>query len=378
MMAPTEILAEQHYNTIMRFLKGSRVRAALLKGGQRRAERAQIINEIAAGQIDIVVGTHAIIQKKVEFARLGIVVVDEQHKFGVLQRGELKEKGANPDFLVMTATPIPRTLAMTAFGDLDVSLIKHMPPGRRPPATSLVSDDRLLKAYDFIRREIAAGRQAYFVYPLIEESEKEGMANLKAATETHEHLSREVFPDLKVALLHGEMSGRQKEEVMRDFRAGRTNVLVATVVIEVGIDVPNATVMVIENAERFGLSQLHQLRGRIGRGGEKSYCILVGEKKSEIAAKRLDIMTRTTDGFRIAEEDLRIRGPGELFGTRQHGLPDLVHADLVEDWALMSRAREDAFALVEGRAPAGEAHFIRLLKIMRKRFASKISLAEIA
>ncbi len=385
-MAPTEILAGQHYNTVMRYLKGSRVRTALLVGRQKKSQRAETIGDIAAGNVDIVIGTHALIQKDVGFAKLGIIVVDEQHKFGVLQRGELRRKGLNPDVLIMTATPIPRTMAMTVFGDLDVSIIDSMPPGRIPPKTYRVPRRKLNDSYAFIRKEITAGRQAYFVYPLIEESKSEGMERLKAATQTYEHLSREIFPDLNVALLHGGMKGRQKEEIMRGFRDGKTHILVATVVIEVGIDVPEATIMVIENAERFGLSQLHQLRGRIGRGGEQSYCLLFGDSKGEVARRRLDIMCRTSDGFRIAEEDLRLRGPGELFGTRQHGLPELRHADLIEDYALLNRARADAFDVVNrrefevgrGRMRISETQFRALLEMMRTRFADRIELGGIA
>ncbi|MFH1551140.1 MAG: ATP-dependent DNA helicase RecG [Planctomycetota bacterium] len=385
-MAPTEILAGQHYNTVMRYLKGSRVRTALLVGRQKKSQRAETIGDIAAGNVDVIIGTHALIQKDVGFAKLGIIVVDEQHKFGVLQRGELRRKGLNPDVLIMTATPIPRTMAMTVFGDLDVSIIDSMPPGRIPPKTYRVPRRKLNDSYAFIRKEITAGRQAYFVYPLIEESKSEGMERLKAATQTYEHLSREIFPDLNVALLHGGMKGRQKEEIMRDFRDGETHILVATVVIEVGIDVPEATIMVIENAERFGLSQLHQLRGRIGRGGEQSYCLLFGDSKGEVARRRLDIMCRTSDGFRIAEEDLRLRGPGELFGTRQHGLPELRHADLIEDYALLNRARADAFDVVNrrefevgrGRMRISETQFRALLEMMRTRFADRIELGGIA
>lgn len=385
-MAPTEILAGQHYNTVMRYLDGSRVRTALLVGRQKKSQRAETIGDIAAGNVDIVIGTHALIQKDVGFAKPGIIVVDEQHKFGVLQRGELRRKGLNPDVLIMTATPIPRTMAMTVFGDLDVSIIDSMPPGRIPPKTYRVPKRKLNDSYAFIRKEITAGRQAYFVYPLIEESKSEGMERLKAATQTYEHLSREIFPDLNVALLHGGMKGRRKEEIMRGFRDGKTHILVATVVIEVGIDVPDATIMVIENAERFGLSQLHQLRGRIGRGGEQSYCLLFGDSKGEIARRRLDIMCRTSDGFRIAEEDLRLRGPGELFGTRQHGLPELRHADLIEDYALLNHARADAFDIVNrrefeagrGKTRISEAQFRTLLEMMRTRFADRIELGGIA
>ena len=381
-MAPTEILAEQHQRTISEFLRGSRVRVALLKGRQKALERQQALDDLAAGKTDIVVGTHALIQKDIAFAKLGIIVVDEQHKFGVLQRGALKRKGLNPDVLVMTATPIPRTLAMTVFGDLDVSVIEGLPPGRVPVETRLVPPKNIGKAYEFIREELKAGRQAYFVYPLIEESQKEGMAGLKAATQTRDELAEKVFPEFRVALLHGGMRPDEKDRIMAEFRDGAINVLVATVVIEVGIDVPNATVMVVENAERFGLSQLHQLRGRIGRGSAKSYCLLLGDAGTEAARERLEALAATSDGFRIAEEDLRLRGPGELLGTRQHGLPDLVHADLAQDFELLCRARDDAFGMVErrelqaGRAKIklDEAAYENLIGEMRRRIKKRIEL----
>ena len=382
LMAPTEILAQQHYLTISRFLKNSRVRIMPLIGGATKKERANRLAAIAAGEADIVIGTHAIIQKDVNFARLGIIVVDEQHKFGVMQRGSLIKKGLNPDVLIMTATPIPRTLAMSVFGDLDVSIIDEMPPGRKRAKTWWAPREKMAAAYDFIRAEIRKGRQAYFVYPLVEESQDEQTAHLKAATEMAETLRKKVFPEFKVGLLHGRMSGDEKDAVMRAFRDGRTHILVSTIVIEVGIDVPNATIMVIEHAERFGLSQLHQLRGRIGRGAEESYCILFGNPRTPEGEERLKIISRTTDGFKIAEEDLRLRGPGQFFGTRQHGLPELKVANLVDDYALLRTARADAFAIAERRplsisgksVQVAQEYYGRMLAEIRSRFAEFVEL----
>jgi len=382
LMAPTEILAQQHYQTISRYLRNSRVRILPLIGGATRKERAVNLAAIAAGQADIVIGTHAIIEKDVKFARLGIIVVDEQHKFGVMQRGSLIKKSLNPDVLIMTATPIPRTLAITVFGDLDVSIIDAMPPGRKKVKTWWVPREKMHAAYDFIRAEIRKGRQAYFVYPLVEESKDETATRLKAATEMAKMLGEKAFPEFKVGLLHGRMSGEEKDAVMRAFRDGRMRILVSTVVIEVGIDVPNATVMVIEHAERFGLSQLHQLRGRIGRGAEESHCLLFGNPRTPEGEERLKIIARTSDGFKIAEEDLRLRGPGEFFGTRQHGLPELKVANLVGDYALLRLARQDAFAIAQRRAlniggrilPVDAASYSLMLDAVRKRFADMVEL----
>ncbi len=343
LMAPTGILAEQHYRTLSKLLRKARVRFGLLTGGTPPAERKELLAGAASGSIDILIGTHSLIEESVAFAKLGLVVMDEQHKFGVLQRAQLRRKGSNPHCLVMTATPIPRTLTLTVFGDLDVSEIEKAPPGRQPIVTRWVPPKKRDEAFEFIRKQLAAGRQAYFVYPLIEATESS--ADVKSAVETAEEV-RKVFGDFGVELVTGAMDSRVKDAAMKAFRAGRARILVATVVIEVGIDIPNASIMVIENAERFGLSQLHQLRGRIGRGRHKSYCLLFGEPKSDDASKRLKVMTETSDGFRIAEEDLKLRGPGEFFGTRQHGLPELRFADIVEDWALLRSAREDAFELV--------------------------------
>lgn len=341
LMAPTEILAEQHYRTLERYLAHARVKVALFVGGSPR--RKENLEALAKGEIDIAVGTQALISRDVHFKKLGLVVVDEQHKFGVLQRAGLRLKGHRPDVLVMTATPIPRSLSLTLFGDLDVSIIDEMPPGRPPVKTLWVSRERLQEAYEFLRCRLREGRQVFVVYPIIEESERLDLRSAKEGAK----LFQKYFPEFRVEPLHGRLSSAEKERIMRDFRERRIHILVSTVVIEVGIDVPNATIMVIEHAERFGLAQLHQLRGRIGRGAEQSNCLLFAEPASLEAKKRLEVFTRTNDGFIIAEEDLKLRGPGELFGTRQHGLPDLKVADLVRDLPLLVQAREDAFRLVE-------------------------------
>jgi len=343
-MAPTEILAEQHHRTLSKLLRKARVNFALLTGGTPAAQKARIKKETAAGEIDILIGTHSLIQETVDFRRLGLVVMDEQHKFGVLQRAELKRKGANPHSLVMTATPIPRTLTLTVFGDLDVSIIENGPPGRKEVTTRWVPPEKREEALEFIRKRLAEGRQAFFVYPLIEGSEK---SDVKSAVETARELEN-VYGEFGVELVTGAMDSKSKEAAMRAFRSRKAHVLVATVVIEVGIDIPNASIMVVENAERFGLSQLHQLRGRIGRGAHRSWCLLFGEPATDEARKRLEIMAATSDGFRIAEEDLKLRGPGEFFGTRQHGLPEFRFADIIDDWKLLVAAREDAFELVRG------------------------------
>jgi len=343
-MAPTEILAEQHYRTVMRWLDGTKYRVRLLTGRVTAAKRRDLLPAIARGEIDLVIGTHALVQEHVTFRDLALVVIDEQHRFGVLQRGTLAGKGAHPDVLVMTATPIPRTLALTECGDMDVSVIRGLPPGRQPIRTVVKPDSRRDEVYALIRDEVARGRQAYVVYPLVEESEK---VDLRAATAMAAELAR-VFPEYQVALLHGRMKSDDKDAVMRAFADGRLQVLVATSVVEVGVDVPNATLMVVEHAERFGLSQLHQLRGRIGRGAHASTCVLVYQAPwSDEARERLKAMASTADGFVIAEKDLQIRGPGDFFGTRQSGLPQLRAGDLTRDADLLERAFSEARARVE-------------------------------
>jgi ATP-dependent DNA helicase RecG len=371
LMAPTEILAEQHYLTTHRFLEQLGVKVALLVGGQRKKAREQILADITNGEAQIVIGTHALIQSGVEFQKLALAVIDEQHRFGVAQRLALRQKGQTPDVLVMTATPIPRTLSMTLYGDLDVSTIDELPKGRKPIRTALRPSTKRKEIYDFIKREVTNGAQAYIVFPLIEESEK---IDLAAATESYEHMREGIFSDVPIALLHGGMSTADKENVMEAFKAGDTRILVSTTVIEVGVDVPNATLMVIEHAERFGLTQLHQLRGRVGRGEKQSYCILIAYGAvSDDAQQRLQTMVETNDGFRIAETDLKLRGPGEFFGTRQHGLPEFRIADLLTDSSLLQNARNEAFNLLRADPELGqsahEAARQRLIKLYGEKLA---------
>lgn len=343
-MAPTELLAEQHYLNIRSHCEQLGIPVKLLTSAVKGKERAATLEAIASGSVKIVVGTHAVIQEKVAFSRLGLGIIDEQHRFGVLQRGILKKKGSNPHILVMTATPIPRTLAMTVFGDLSLSVIDELPPGRSPVATRVCFETQRSQVYRLIREEIRAGRQAYIIYPLVEESEK---SELKAAAGMAEHLAGEIFTELRVGLLHGRLKPEEKEAVMRSFKAREIDLLVATTVIEVGIDVPNATVMVVEHAERFGLSQLHQLRGRVGRGTDRSRCILLaGGRLSAEGEQRLKVMEETCDGFRIAEADLELRGPGDFLGTRQAGLPDFRVASILRDGRILEEARREAFDLV--------------------------------
>jgi ATP-dependent DNA helicase RecG len=342
LMAPTEILAEQHIRTLQALLGDLPVVRELLTGRLGAAERRRALQVLASGVPSLAVGTHALIQDRVEFGRLGLVVVDEQHRFGVRQRMALAEMGENPDVLVMSATPIPRSLALTLYGDLDISILDERPAGRRPVHTGIRSEAERERVLAFVRDQVRRGRQAYFVYPLVEESDK---VELKAATEQFRLLREVAFPDLRLGLIHGQMKGEEKDRVMRGFAEGALDILVSTTVIEVGIDVPNATVMVIEHAERFGLSQLHQLRGRVGRGAEASYCVLLAS--SPEATARLRIFTETEDGFRIAEADMRLRGQGDLFGARQHGLPAFRFADLERDVALLTTARAEARRLIE-------------------------------
>lgn len=342
LMAPTEILAQQHYNNLQQWLGPMGISVGLFLGSQGKKIREKFRTDLRNGQMNIAVGTHALIQEDVDFNNLGAIVVDEQHRFGVKQRNVLKKKSQNPQILTMTATPIPRTLALTVHGDLDLTIIDELPKGRKPIKTSLVTSHR--GVYELIQSEIDAGRQAYVVYPLIEESET---LSAKATTIEAERLQKEVFPQYKIGLLHGKLKNDEKEQVMKDFKDKKYDILVSTTVVEVGVDVPNATVMLIENAERFGLSQLHQLRGRVGRNNLQSYCILHTSTKSQETRERLNIMTQTNDGFVIAEKDLQLRGPGEFLGTRQSGLPDLIISDIVRDAKILEMARNEAIDFVK-------------------------------
>jgi ATP-dependent DNA helicase RecG len=344
LMAPTEVLAEQHYLSISSSLSDLPVNVVLLTGSQSAAERRAALEVVASGEAHIVVGTHALIQKGVEFDALSLVVVDEQHRFGVGQRMVFKEKGATPDTLVMTATPIPRTLSLTLYGDLEVSVIDELPPGRKPVQTRMVDVAEREEAYEAVRSELEAGRQAYVICPLVEESE--ALEDVRAAEELYEELAEEIFPERRVGILHGRMKAAEKREVMAEFRAGEIEVLVATVVVEVGVDVPNASAIVIEGAERFGLSQLHQLRGRVCRGLHPPYCFLVGEPKTDDSRSRLEALCEHQDGFKLSEVDLAIRGEGTLFGSRQSGMPDLKVAKLLRDIEILVEARKEAFELV--------------------------------
>ncbi|MDR4497473.1 MAG: ATP-dependent DNA helicase RecG [Candidatus Scalindua sp.] len=372
-MAPTELLAEQHYRTLNCFLVKAKVRVLLLKGGLKTKERQENLERIKNGEVDLVIGTHTLIQTDVEFKRLGLIVIDEQHKFGVMQRTRLRRKGycPKPDVLVMTATPIPRSLSLTVFGDLDVSIIDELPPGRIPVKTYWVKANKQTDVYGFIRKEIEKGSQAFVVYPLVEESEK---LDLKAATEEAKILQDKVFPGVRVGLLHGKLKSDVKEFIMSDFMNHKYDILVSTIIIEVGIDIPNATIMLIEHADRFGLAQLHQLRGRIGRSSHKSYCLLFGAPKSEGSRQRLKAMVDTNDGFKIAEEDLRIRGPGEFFGTRQHGIPEFKIADIINDHTILQLARDDAFKLINERWNLKVSKNRILLKMIMENFKDKFDL----
>jgi ATP-dependent DNA helicase RecG len=390
LMAPTEILAQQHYFSARRILEAAGYRIVLLTGSLEDDRKRETRRHIGQGNAQLVIGTHALIEQKVEFAKLGLVIVDEQHRFGVLQRFKLMKKSGDagagvspvqsqpgePDVLVMTATPIPRTLALTLYGDLDISIIDEMPPGRTPIVTRRVSDDRSAEVWDFVRKQVAAGHQTYVVYPVIEENEER---ELKAAMKMYKELSQKIFSDLRVGVLHGRMDPDLKEQVMRLFQKGELNILVSTTVIEVGVDVPNANVMVIEHAERFGLAQLHQLRGRIGRGAGKSYCVLMtGGKISEEGERRLDAMVRTNDGFQIAELDLELRGPGEFFGTRQAGLPSFRVASLICDRQLLEAAKREAAAVLDGpNAEITKEEINHALRHMRTRWQKSYGLVEV-
>ena len=370
-MAPTEILAAQHYHKTRTYLEGSKVRTAILVGGQAPAERRRVIDGLASGEIDIVVGTHALIGEQVRFSQLALVVVDEQHKFGVRQRSSIRGKGFAPHYLVMTATPIPRTLALTVFGDLDVSTIDALPPGRGKTTTRCVTPAKLREVLQYVRRKLTEGQQAYFIYPLVSPSPE---LELTAAQEAYEELASGELRGFRVGLIHGQMPPTQKEAVMRDFHAGKIQALVASVVVEVGVDVPAANVMTVMHAERFGLAQLHQLRGRIGRGAQDATCILVAEPHNPIARQRLTVLESTDDGFKIAEEDLRLRGPGEFFGTRQHGLPELKVADLVEDFELLRLGRRDAFAIVADDPGLNAPHNQQLRSQVIKAYGGRLEL----
>jgi ATP-dependent DNA helicase RecG len=410
LMAPTEILAQQHYFSARRILENAGYRIVLLTGSVEEDRKREIRRHIAQGNAQLVIGTHALIEQKVEFAKLGLVIVDEQHRFGVMQRFKLMKKSADdggrtnhveadapstslrtglvppaepslatlgePDVLVMTATPIPRTLALTLYGDLDISILDEMPPGRTPIVTRLISDDRADEVWQFVGKQVSAGHQAYVVYPAIEENEE---SELKAALKMHKELSKKIFPDQRVELLHGRLGADQKEDVMRRFQKGEVDILVSTTVIEVGVDVANATVMVIEHAERFGLAQLHQLRGRIGRGAAKSFCILMtGGKISEDGERRLDAMVRTTDGFQIAELDLELRGPGEFFGTRQAGMPSFQVANLIRDRQLLEAAKREAATVLAGpNEEVPKEEIDRALRHMRTHWQKTYGLVEV-
>ncbi len=375
LMAPTEILASQHFEGLRDVLEPLGHRVVLLRGGMPADEKATALGAVASGDADIVVGTHALIQEGVGYRNLGLVIIDEQHRFGVVQRAALRQKAGAPDVLVMTATPIPRTLSLTVYGDLDVSVIDELPPGRSPVRTAVRDESARERVYAFLRQEVEKGRQVFIVYPLVEESEK---VELAAATEMHRKLERRIFPEVRVGLVHGRMRPDEKNAAMRAFAAGEIAILVSTTVIEVGVDVPNATVMVVEHAERFGLAQLHQLRGRVGRGEQQSYCILmVGRAASDDARERLRVLTETNDGFVIAERDLEFRGPGEFLGVRQHGLPRFSVADLAGDTRLLVRAREDAFELLERDPELSCDESRRAVAAVERRFRGQVDLMEV-
>jgi len=375
-MAPTEILAEQHYTNIKRWARPLGLSVALLTGSIKNKERKEILHHIEEGKVSIVVGTHALIQEGVSFHKLGLIVIDEQHRFGVIQRAALREKGLYPDVLVMTATPIPRTLAMTVYSDLDLSMIDELPPGKKPIRTKVFYEDHRDRVYKIIQKELDKGNQAFIVYPLVEESE---VLDLKDATSMARHLREDIFPEFRVGLIHGKMKSLEKHGIMKDFQQGKLHILVSTSVIEVGIDIPTASLMVIEHAERFGLSQLHQLRGRVGRSDLPSYCLLVAYKVgTDDARKRLRIMEQTNDGFKIAEEDLVIRGPGEFMGTRQSGLPDFRVADILRDATLLNNARKEAFLLVQDDPFLEKPEHAALKTILLRKWEGRLELAKTA
>lgn len=377
-MAPTEILAEQHFENIKGWFESLGIKTEILVGKQRKKRREKLLSELESGEIKLLVGTHALIEDNVVFKKLGFVVIDEQHRFGVIQRAKLREKGFGhftPDVLVMTATPIPRTLAMTVYGDLDVSVIRELPKGRKPIKTKVYFVKDRSFVFQFVRSEIKKGRQAYIIYPLVEESEK---LDLKAATESYYFLQNEVFAEFKLGLLHGKMKNSEKDEVMQKFKAKELDILVSTTVVEVGVDVPNSSVMLVEHAERFGLSQLHQLRGRVGRSDYQSYCLLVSEyARSAEARQRLKIMEQTNDGFRIAEEDLQIRGSGDFFGTKQSGMPEFKIAKITEDGEILELARKTAFSIIEQDPQLQNPEHKLLQQEFKKSLKKKIDLSQI-
>ncbi len=374
MLAPTEVLAAQHFQKFTSYLSDSKVKIGYLAGSLSKQKRTSALDEIRSGQVDIVIGTHALIEQSVDFSDLGLVIIDEQHKFGVAQRAALSAKGRRPHTLVLTATPIPRSLAMTLFGDLDASVIDDAPPGRQPIVTTLVTADVETRAWKFIRDLIAIGQQVYIVYPLVDESE---VLPLKAATVEVSQLAREHLAGVKVGLLHGRMKPAEKQQVMAQFRSGALPALVATTVIEVGLDVPNATVIVIQHAERYGLSQLHQLRGRIGRGSKKSYCLLFSDTNNPKSKERLNILCQSTDGFHIAEQDLLLRGPGELLGTRQHGLPTFKVADLCRDIHLLQQARDDAAKILRDDPKLKKSQNRELQRELNRRHSASQTLIRV-
>jgi ATP-dependent DNA helicase RecG len=375
LMAPTEILAQQHFMTIQALAGKLGINTVLLTGSLPRQAREQALNGLSDGSMHLAIGTHALIQESVEFHRLGLAVVDEQHRFGVLQRARIKKKGPSPDILVMTATPIPRTLGLTVYGDLDISIIDELPPGRKPVITRLFHEHKREEVYRIVRSALEKGNQAFIVYPLVDESDK---IDLKDATTMTAHLQQDIFPDYRVGLVHGKMPQQEKDDIMRQFTSGTIHILVATTVIEVGIDVPNASLMIIEHAERFGLSQLHQLRGRVGRGAAQSMCILLAQySKSDDARQRLEVMVKTNDGFKIAEEDFNIRGPGEFLGTRQSGIPDFRVAHIGRDIKILTEAREAAFSLIEADPELTKSEHMMLRQVLLERWRGRFELAGI-
>ena len=373
LMAPTELLAEQHYRTLASLLEGAGLRVGLLTGAVKGKARKALYAALEAGEMDLVIGTHALLSEGVAFARLALVITDEQHRFGVGQRAALSAKAkGRPHVLVMSATPIPRTLSLVIYGDLEVSVVDELPPGRSPVATYVVGEDKRQRMYNFVRRLVGEGRQAYIVCPAVEEGEEDGQAmDLKAAVTYAETLRTQVFPDLRVGLAHGKMKSKEKDAVMTAFAAGELDVLVSTTVIEVGVDVPNAALMVVENADRFGLSQLHQLRGRVGRGKHQSYCVLVTSTRGQDSRERLRVLSKTTDGFKIAEEDLRLRGPGDFFGSRQHGLPQLGIADLAGDMRVLKEAQGAAEELLAADPELCRPEHRPLLERVRQLFSQQ-------